>query len=144
MTLKMFSPVGMLHIGMSTNRFTTLLTCGSNTLAMMAQLLSSFRLFDSSTIKVKGWVLSSLTTGSLAWGARALFTTAVVFVLEQEKRCAILLSGNISFTSLVKWSPVANGRLCLHKNWQNKSSAFVTYKEGLHNKKYCVQAWSNY
>ena len=40
MMLKIFSPVGMLHTGMSTNQFTTLLVSRSNTLAMIAQLLS--------------------------------------------------------------------------------------------------------
>ena len=62
-----------------------------------------------------------------SFGANAWVVIAVVFVRAEEYKSAILLSGNIVFTGLVKWSAAKNGRLCSATNFAKYISPFTTW-----------------
>ena len=51
---------------------------------------------------------------------------AIVLVHMHPNFLAISLSGNISGTSLVKWSAAENDKLCFAMNSVKRDSAFVT------------------
>ena len=94
----------MLHTGISTNFVHIFSTEESYTRTRMDRSLSHPLSFDSSIIKANFSALHILVTPSSKDGPNTWVSICVVFVRLHENFAAVPLSGNISFTSSVKWS----------------------------------------
>ena len=103
------APVPILQTGRSTNLVDILFTVRSRTRTRMVTHLSLWWSLLSSTIRENFSVLHRDVILSFIVGANALL---MMWVLMDEKLCAIGESGNIFFTRTVKWSATDIGRLC--------------------------------
>ena len=120
-------PVAMLHTGQSRNRSTASLRRTSHSLTITPKYFLRKLSFSPSHKMVNGCVWQADTTASSALGPSACVISAVVFVLAQANDPAILLSGNITLQSFVKWSAVAKERLCSATNLAKNSSDLMVF-----------------